>query len=165
MKPTCPQKLHREEGNSPLVVVIILVVIAALAYYLHSNNLIPGVSMPTATPEARINPEPQSPYQVSVSEVSPGSKVVVDSVSASEDVYVVVVKDGKTQTVVGKSALLTTGTHTNVEVALTSAIKDGDVIYIRLQNKQGKTIQNDQKVNIEVMKNVGMLMTHYDSEY
>jgi hypothetical protein len=31
--------------------------------------------------------------------------------------------------------------------------------------KDGKYIQNDQKLTVEVQKNVGMMMSHYANEY
>jgi hypothetical protein len=75
-------------------------------------------------------------------------------------------KDVKNEkVVVGKSKLLTSGMHTKTSVDLSSATKDGDVVYIRLMGKNGKYIENDQKLVVEVTKNVGMLMAHYASEY
>lgn len=163
MNSCCPN--NKQQGNTVIIALIAVVVVATAAVLMNGNFKFLAGS-PTATEEPRINPEPVSSYKVVVGDVNPGKAVMVDSVELGADAYIVVMKDIKNdKVVVGKSKLLTAGAHTNTSVDLSSATKDGDVVYIRLMGKNGKYIENDQKLVVEVTKNVGMLMAHYASEY
>lgn len=157
---------NKNEGIASLLVVVVLVALVGGGVYLYQKGLItlPGVT-PTATDEPRINPEPTSGFSIAVGEVNPGTEVVIEAVSLSELASVAVIKDGPTQVTLGKTELLKAGDHTNLTIKLSGRINDGDVIFIRLIDKTGKPIQSEQKVNIEVMKNVGILMSHYENEY
>lgn len=161
---------HLKEKNqgimSVVVVVAVLVAVVGGGVYLYQSGAItiPGIT-PTATVEPRVNPEPTSGYSVSVAEVKPGNTVVIESVTVSDLSSVAVIKDGTTQVMLGKTELLKAGTHTDLTIKLSGTINNGDVIYIRLMDKTGKPVQSEQNLNIEVMKNVGMLMSHYENEY
>lgn len=163
MKQTCPNK--NTQGNTILIALIAIVVVATAAL-LFTNRTALFTGAPTATEEPRINPEPVSAYKIDVQAVNPGKTVKIASIEIGSEASVVVLKDSaKTPVVIGKSSSLSIGKHENVAVSLTSSIKDGDVIYVRLMGKDGKYIQNDQKLTVEVQKNVGMMMSHYANEY
>lgn len=144
--------------------VIVIVIVAVVAISKGSFNF---WLTPTPTEAPRINPEPLSNFKVDVEDVKPGKEVTLKSLELDTSAYVVVIKDGssKNGVVLGKSKLLEKGMYSAMTISLNTAIKDGDVILVRLQDTNGKFITNDQKVNIEVKKNVGMLMMHYANEY
>ena len=123
-----------------------------------NNNTLPPVS-------ERVNPEPTTGYALEVGEVDAGSKLTIASVTLQSDAYVVVLKNNQKSAVIGKSELLSSGQHSDVLISLTSQVVDGDVVYIKLQNKSGEFVQGDTNVDIEVMKPVGMIMAHYENEY
>ncbi len=161
MNTTC---LKRNEGNTVLVVLVAAVLVVGVAFV--ASGKLPSFGSNIATSEPRINPEPTSAYQIEVLEVSPGKTLSVESVALADSAMVVVLRDDKSnKTIIGKSSLLEAGKHDKVSVALNSSIVDGDVIYIRLMGKNGKYIENDQKITVEVTKNVGMMVSHYANEY
>lgn len=163
MKQTCPNK--NIQGNTILIALIAIVVVATAAL-LVTNRTSLFTGTPQATEEPRINPEPVSAYKIDVQSVNPGKTVKVTSIEIGNEASIVVLKDSaKSPVVIGKSSPLSIGKHENVAVNLTSSIRDGDVIYVRLMGKDGKYIQNDQKLTVEVQKNVGMMMSHYANEY
>ena len=149
------------------MIVLLFIAIAIVAVVVISKGSFNFGMTPTPTEEPRVNPEPLSNYKVDVEDVKPGKEVTLKSLEIGTSAYVVVIKDdaSKNGVVLGKSKLLEKGTYSAMTVALTTAIKDGDVILVKLQDKNGTFITNDQKVTIEVKKNVGMLMMHYASEY
>ncbi len=137
------------------------------AYLVKTGALSLPSTQPTAVDEPRLNPEPQTGYQITVGEVKPGSVVNIDSVGLAVEGYVAVYKDttAENDQLIGQSELLKAGTHTNISVTLSSAVKDGDVVFIRLQDSNEKDIKTEADTKIEVMKSVGMMMSHYDNEY
>ncbi len=153
-------------GNA-LVIVVILVLFLLAAIFLYSKqSRFVAEALPTLPPvEARTNPEPTSGFTISVGIVDPGNKVTADEVSVSQPSYLYVIRNDSKEAVIGKSALLQTGDTKNVEILLSSSVKDGDVVFIRLVDQNGKAITNDSKQIVQVQKNVGHLMTHYASEY
>lgn len=159
---------RNSEGFAALLVVgvVVLAVVGGVYLYQSGTIKIPGLT-PTPTEEPRLNPAPTTGYALTVAEVTPGAQVTVDSVEMKEDGYVAVLLDvaGDNDTVLGKSALLTAGVHEKVLINLSKPTKDGDVIYIRLQDKAGKSIVTENNTNIEVFKSIGDTMIHYDNEY
>lgn len=163
MEQTCPNKNIR--GNTILMALVAIVIVATAAL-LVTNRTTLFTGAPQASEEPHINPEPASAYKIDVQTVNPGKIVSVGSVEIGSEASIVVLKDTpKDPTVIGKSSSLSIGKHENVVINLTSSIKDGDVVYVRLMGKDGKYIQNDQKLTVEVQKNVGMMMSHYANEY
>jgi hypothetical protein len=100
-----------------------------------------------------------------VGDVNPGKSVLVDSVELSQQSAIAVILDSSHPTSIGKSSVLTVGKHTSITINLSSPLKDGDVVIIRLVDANGKTVLNADKQPVEVKKNVGHLMTHYTNEF
>lgn len=149
-----------------LVTVLAIFLVGALA--LSQGILQPGTKPKGDLPpaEERINPDPSSPNKISLGEVDPGTAVKIAGVELESEGYLVVYKDSSGKKVqAGRSQLLTAGMHSNITIA-TQSLKDGDVIYVTLENKSGTQIKDANGNPIEVFKNVGMAMGHYDpSEY
>lgn len=111
------------------------------------------------------NPQPITGYAISIDQVDPGNKVEVNSLDTEKSVYLSVIKDGKNQTELGRSELLAAGNHGKVNIELKSMLMDGDVVFVRLIDSNGKIVTNSNMTNVEVKKNVGMVMSHYQNEY
>lgn len=156
----------QQDGNVLLIVIVVLI-IGAIGFVLLQRNKATSELASLPPVDQRVNPEPQGENKIYINAADPGNKVTVDEVELGSEGYAVIYKDvlsGKRQ-LIGKSALLTKGSHTNVVVALTSAIKDGDVIYTSLQYKDGSLVMDGNSNAIEMQRNVGMVMSHYEGEY
>jgi len=149
-----------------VAVLVLVVVIAVGAFILLKNSDTGKLGTSELPPESqRVNPDPASPNQISVSEVSPGTSVVAKEVKFADGGYVVIEKDTSSGRVyVGKSRLMGAGTYDNVSIS-TSSLVDGDVIYVVLQSADGTPLVDQNENTIEVQKNVGMVMSHYQGEY
>lgn len=170
MQKTCPP--NNKDGFSLIVVAIAVLIFLGAAAYLYSQGKfalpVSRTILPTELPVAeRINPEPLGPNSLTVGDVPLGKTVFVESIGLAEDGYVVVVSDSGASagTVIGKSTLLKAGTHTQVAISLNTALTNGFVILVRLQDKNGKDIQGEAGTLIEVQKNIGNSVVYYDSEY
>lgn len=164
------KKSAQQNNGFALVAVLAIVLVIAgvlIAYLMLSNrsSVTPTGESPLPPESERVNPEPTSGNSIFVDEVDPGNSVVVNEVNLSIDGYVLVMKDNEGERVeVGKSSLLKAGNHQNV-VINTQALKDGDIIYIVLTDDSQKEILDQNGNIIEVQKNVGMVMSHYEYEY
>lgn len=152
------------------VVIVVAIVIGAVVIVLSGGK--PGslniVSNPVPTNELKVNPKPMSPNNVYVGEVGPGNSVTVSSVELEEAglVHVYTDNNGNPGKLLGKSRMLEAGTHTDVVINLSDSLKDGDVILVGLYDKSGKAIVDLNENPVQVQKNIGMPMSHYDlSEY
>jgi len=170
MKKTCPP--NNTKGFSLVIVAVLVLVLLGAGVYLYSRGRLDFLSSRTAVPTdipvaERINPEPLGPNTLTLGEVGPGKTVVVESVELAEDGYVVVVNDSGASAgvVMGKSALLKAGVHSQVVITLSTALVDGSVIFVRLQDKSGKDILGEAGTRIEVQKNIGDAMIYYNNEY
>jgi hypothetical protein len=166
MRSLCPQDM--QSGRIALVALVILVIGVAGALTLYSNT---QLHMVNATPtvshsQQRMNPQPTSAYSLSVDVVNPGKSLLVSQVTLGEPAKITVSKDamGK-QILIGNSEVLPKGLTNAISIPLTTSIKDGDVVVIRLETSLGLPIQNSEGSVVSVQKPVGMIMTHYKSEY
>ena len=141
----------RQNGAIQLILVAVIISLAISAFIWFRDtgtSSRPVSSLPPVS--QRTNPEPTNPNRITVSEVAPGSTVIVEEVELEQD---------------GKSTLLSAGRHTGVRIS-TKELADGDVIFIVLQSKAGQLVTDANENSIAVVKNVGMAMGHYDpSEY
>jgi len=156
----------RQNGAIQLILVAVIISLAISAFIWFRDtgtSSRPVSSLPPVS--QRTNPEPTNPNRITVSEVAPGSTVIVEEVELEQDGYIVVKKDDETGAALGKSTLLSAGRHTGVRIS-TKELADGDVIFIVLQSKAGQLVTDANENSIAVVKNVGMAMGHYDpSEY
>ncbi len=150
-----------------LIVLFVIALIAVIVFFVARQQSAKMVTaLPTLPPVSdRTNPIPTSGYALSVGDVNPGNSLVVDLVELSQSASVVVVLDSANPQTIGKSTLLAAGSHNSVTIALSPAIKDGDVVIVKLMDANGKTIVNASNLPVQVKKNVGKLMTHYSNEY
>lgn len=156
-----------KDGNIALIVVVVVLVAVGIGFVLLQSKTSMSTQVSSLPPiEERVNPSPQSGNKVYVSKADPGTKLIVDEAELVADGYIYVYSDmaGK-QTMIGKSQLLTAGVHNNVSITLTSASKDGDVIYVNLVNKDGAKVLDENENAIEMQRNVGIVMSHYENEY
>jgi|GEM_PF-1332156 len=165
---------QREGFSSILVIAVVILVVGGGAYLYSQGSLtLPTMqqkvtAVPTNIPvEARTNPGPSSSNTITVGEVMPGRTVKVENVELAQDGYIAVISDMGVNlgAVLGKSSHLKAGSHSNISISVSSNLVDGSVILVRLQNAQGADIEGEGGFKIEVQKNVGMTMGHYDNEY
>jgi len=162
--------LQRNNQQRSILVVMVVVGLAFVTVlvlsggdfsFLTSNkNVLPPLS-------ERINPQPLSASQVYIDgEVQPGKSVTIDRVNLERDGYIVIYDDkGGVIAELGRSPTLKAGSHGNVLVQLGKSTKDGDVILIKLvaaDNEEIKAINGDP---VQLQKNVGMVVSHYEDEY
>ena len=153
----------RQNGNTKITILVLILVIIGGAFIFRENFFSSQKVGDLPPINKRVNPEPQSANKVFVKSVNPGTEVVVDEVEVNEDGYLYVYKDvnGSRQNV-GKSELLSQGSHAMVKI-ITKTLKDGDIIYVSLHSLTGKEVADVNGNAIEVLKNVGLAMGHYDS--
>ena len=156
---------YNKSGVSVILVLIIvaLVIILSGAFLLNNRNKVnaPQSALGSLPPEnERVNPQPQSGNFLQVDDVDPGISVIVNQVVMQDGGYIAVQRESSgSRITLGKSDLLEAGSHDNITIA-TSALSDGDAVYIVLLNSSGTAVVDENENAIEVLKNVGMLSGH-----
>lgn len=162
---------HNQKGSVLFVAITVVAIAGVALLFLQSRqNRMPVLeTSPTLPPESeRLNATPDSLNTLVVGDIDPGDSVVVKNATLSEAGYVQIFMDasGEPGKLLGKSELLEMGTHESIEVSLSSAVTDGDVVIVGLYNSKGAKLEDSEGNSIYVQKNVGMPMGHYDpSEY
>lgn len=95
--------------------------------------------------------QPASDNSLTVEKISVGKQVIVDEVNLAQPVYIVVFRDKQR---IGKSNLLTIGTHTNVAVSLNATVSLGQKVDVMLESTVGALITDDFVRPISVTKTV-----------
>lgn len=114
--------------------------------------------------EARVNPGPIGDSTVYVSEIAPGS-IISAMVKMSQNGFINVYKDDNGKRVsVGKLAVQSSPEEVSYEIS-TRQLKDGDVVFIALEDSAGASLVDNNGNSVEVQKNVGALHSHYANEY
>jgi hypothetical protein len=145
------------------VVVIIVVVLGIWAYSASKENEIytGGEQNPQDTTSLGMYAEENA---LVPSDQKPGNSVTVNAVLMNQPGYVVVhesTADQKPGAVIGTSALLQKGEHSQVVVALNRASKNGEMLHVMIHAEQGGDTTFDATADTAVESSLGGPITAY----
>ncbi|OGM26434.1 hypothetical protein A2962_02970 [Candidatus Woesebacteria bacterium RIFCSPLOWO2_01_FULL_39_61] len=105
--------------------------------------------IPTPTEEEVL----QGKISLNVTSISPGDKIILDSVRLILPGFVVLYKDdgGNTDSIIGISGLLQSGDNIRVEIKLNKKLVNGEKVYLGLHSDDGNAAFDGPRKDIPIM--------------